>query len=167
MDIKIIPPGGDLAEPMRIREEVFTIEQGFAAPDSDSYDPTATHVMVYLDGVPAATGRFYADGDTFHPGRVAVRKAFRGTGLGRVVMEALEQEARRQGAKKLRLGAQLYARPFMSGAATTPPANGIWMNSASMNIWKRSCQPANKVYKKASRWEAFSIFSKNPIRPLR
>ena len=112
MDIKIIPPGGDLAEPMRIREEVFTIEQGFAAPDSDSYDPVATHVMVYLDSVPAATGRFYADGDTFHPGRVAVRKAFRGTGLGRVVMEALEQEARRQGAKKLRLGAQLYARPF-------------------------------------------------------
>ncbi len=111
------------ADAFALREAVFTKEQGFADPDTDALDPVSTHVVLYVDGKPAATGRIYRDEQdkqTFHIGRLCVLKELRGLHLGQQALEALEQEAIRQGAKRLALGAQLYAIPFYQKSGYLP-----------------------------------------------
>jgi len=41
-----------------------------------------------------------------------VLREYRGTGLGRRIMEAMEQKAKELGASRVTLGAQLQAKPF-------------------------------------------------------
>jgi predicted GNAT family N-acyltransferase len=74
-----------------IRQEVFTLEQGFAPEiDLDEHDKEAWHVVLYLDGYPISTGRvFPEDPETYHIGRVAVRKKFRGMKVGSYTMKFL------------------------------------------------------------------------------
>jgi predicted GNAT family N-acyltransferase len=56
-----------------------------------------------------ATGRLLPDG---HVGRLAVLKPFRNKGLGRMVLGALEHEAKIMGMKKICLAAQKPAVGF-------------------------------------------------------
>lgn len=102
----------DLSDAFYVREQVFTIEQGFTLPDADGYDPQAVHLVIYDAEKPVATGRIFKDDGFFHPGRIAVLKDYRKKQLGRLLMEELEKIAREQDAACLRLGAQLYAVPF-------------------------------------------------------
>ena len=97
---------------MKIRQEVFVDEQGFT-DEFDDLDAASRHVLVYVNGKPAATGRTYEEEDgTLHIGRVAVRKEYRGYGVGACVMRSLEASARAAGAKRIILGAQDHAVPF-------------------------------------------------------
>ena len=115
MTTEYIWPGGDLTNAFALRREVFTQEQGFAEPDSDKWDEQAFHVILWEDRQPIATGRVYFEGshvDIAHVGRVCIKKAFRGRGLGRILLERLEYAARTEGANKAILGAQVQAVPF-------------------------------------------------------
>ena len=94
-----------------IREEVFVLEQGFHE-EFDAIDDHAWHVVLYQDGEPVATGRTFAQDGIYHIGRVAVRKKFRGSGLGAHVMAALETKLRDLGASRVELSAQLQAQGF-------------------------------------------------------
>ncbi|WP_343722775.1 GNAT family N-acetyltransferase, partial [Herbaspirillum seropedicae] len=60
-------------------------------------------------GQPLATGRLLPDG---HIGRMAVRKAGRGKGVGGAVLQALMQAARARGDREVVLNAQTHAAPF-------------------------------------------------------
>ena len=97
-----------------IRDEVFTFEQGFSDDiEYDEHDPECWHVVVYLDGYPISTGRVFAeDPETYHIGRLAVRKAYRGQKVGTYTMKFLETKAKTLGARKLMLGAQLDKAGF-------------------------------------------------------
>ena len=47
-------------EAIDIRNEVFTLEQGFDPEiDIDEKDKDAWHVVLYLDGYPISTGRIF------------------------------------------------------------------------------------------------------------
>ena len=96
-----------------IRTEVFCDEQGFIE-EFDSIDGIAVHVVAYVDGEPAATGRVFSEGDENirHIGRVAVRKKFRSLNIGAGIMERLEQKAREHGAEYTELSSQCQARGF-------------------------------------------------------
>lgn len=113
---KILSPGCDPADAYAVRTAVFVDEQGFSAGlEIDALDPQAYHIVFYEDGDPVATGRFFQNADKpeeFIIGRVAVVKTMRGAGLGRVLMAALEDAAKQQGAKRAVLGAQCQAREF-------------------------------------------------------
>lgn len=118
---KIIPPSGDIADALAIRDAVFTVEQGFAQPDLDENDPLAYHVVIYDGENAVATGRTFRYRDTlFKPGRIAVLKAYRGKNLGRMLMDELERISLEQGAASLTLGAQLYAVPFYEKCGFIP-----------------------------------------------
>lgn len=95
----------------QIREDVFVTEQGFHN-EFDEIDASATHIVIFADGVPAATGRLYADDTGYHIGRVAVVKAYRGMELGALVMQKLEAEAKQQNFDRISLSAQVQARGF-------------------------------------------------------
>ncbi|WP_026926098.1 GNAT family N-acetyltransferase [Granulicoccus phenolivorans] len=103
---------------LAVRREVFIDEQGVSEElELDAADdlPTTVH-LVGLDGEDAvASGRLLDVGSpTVLIGRVAVRSARRGTGLGRRIMAALEEVARDRatGDFTLELHAQEHAAGF-------------------------------------------------------
>ena len=101
-----------------VRTAVFIEEQGIAREDEwDAADHTAVHAVVTnLLGMPVATGRLLREGalgsGTARIGRMAVDRALRGSGVGRLVVQALEQAAFERGDRRIVLGAQRSAEGF-------------------------------------------------------
>ncbi|TVY02387.1 GNAT family N-acetyltransferase [Cohnella terricola] len=100
-----------------VRVEVFVKEQGVPRDmELDEYDesPTAcNHYIVEEGGKPIAAGRF----KTFEPGvakmqRIAVLRSYRGSGIGKFLLQAMEEEARRLGYRESVLDAQCSAEAF-------------------------------------------------------
>lgn len=106
-----LPGNGDISEPLEIRREVFIEEQGCPErEDRDGFDEAALHLMVYVDEAPAATGRIWHDGSAFCIGRLAVRKQFRGQGLGDLALRLLLYKAFNSGAGEVFVNAQVYIK---------------------------------------------------------
>lgn len=86
----------DLDAAFALRTEVFGVEQGVPAEvERDDADllPSTVHVVAELGGAVVGTGRLLvsaAEPGVVHVGRIAVRRAARGTGAGAAVMAALE-----------------------------------------------------------------------------
>ena len=104
----------NLQDAFTVRMEVFCDEQGYS-PDMefDETDRTARHIVAYENGRAVATGRLYnTDKDTLVFGRIAVRKAWRGQGVGAGIMKEMLAEAEIVGAAKVVLDAQCRAIGF-------------------------------------------------------
>jgi predicted GNAT family N-acyltransferase len=99
----------------RIRREVFIEEQGVPeAEEYDAADATALHVLARRGGAAVATARVVLKegGRLAKIGRVAVRRAARGTGAGAAVMRWIEAEPALAGVEAFVLEAQTHALPF-------------------------------------------------------
>lgn len=86
-----------LAAAWRVREEVFVVEQAVPIEeeiDALDSDPGTLHALAIEDGEVLATGRVLAPHPdhpgVVHVGRVAVRAAARGRGVGAALMAHLE-----------------------------------------------------------------------------
>ena len=112
MDIKIyekmLPK-----EAIDIRLTVFTEEQGFF-DEFDDIDKTATHFIVFDGEKAIATCRvFERYGEECHIlGRFAVLREYRGKGIGRAMLEAVENQVRSVGGTGIILHSQLRAIGF-------------------------------------------------------
>ncbi|AER64572.1 GNAT family acetyltransferase YjcF [Lacticaseibacillus rhamnosus LOCK908] len=78
----------------------------------DADEGKATYFVVYDAGLPVATARILPEGTGYHVQRVAVEKAYRKHGLGKMVLNAIIAYAREQNVAFLKLGAQLQAIGF-------------------------------------------------------
>lgn len=109
--------GEPLEAAFAIREAVFVREQGYALEiERDDHDPFAAHALVWDGDTPVATGRLFIDDEArWHIGRVAVLKAWRGKGVGGLVMRLLLMAALRFGADAVYLGSQDHAVGFYEG----------------------------------------------------
>ena len=77
---------------MEIRKKVFVDELGFSVfSEFDNTDDQAMHLVISVDGNPAATGRIYYDYEhrTFRVGRYCVLKEYRGQGIGDLTFKLL------------------------------------------------------------------------------
>jgi len=109
-----------LRDCLSIRRQVFIEEQRVPEElEIDEFDQPdrAVHVLLYDDaGAPVATARFRpydpGDGHTAKVQRVAVLAHLRGRGLGRRVMQAVEELVREAGFREIVLDAQLHAERF-------------------------------------------------------
>ncbi len=93
-----------------IRFEVFVDEQKVPAESEvDEHDPRSIHAIAWADGVAAGCGRLLPDG---HIGRMAVRKPFRGQGVGAALLVHLIERSRQRGDDQVVLSAQTHAIGF-------------------------------------------------------
>jgi len=97
------------AEPIRI--EVFVREQGVPPQlEIDSADTDCTHAIAFdRDGEAIGTARLMPDGRI---GRMAVRQAQRGQGVGSALLQALLEHAAHLGLSRVYLHAQRQACAF-------------------------------------------------------
>jgi predicted GNAT family N-acyltransferase len=93
-----------------IRFTVFCEEQGVPREiELDEQDSASVHAVVFEGTTPIATGRLLPDG---HIGRMAVLKAWRGRGIGGLMLTKLLERAKERGHSEVALSAQNHAVPF-------------------------------------------------------
>ena len=116
-----------------IRTTVFVEEQGFKE-EFDTTDTFAKHIVIYDTDKPIAVGRYFTyDNDEFHIGRVAVLKEYRKFGYGRVIMDLIEEDIKKTGAKRIVLSAQCRARGFYEKCGYTA-TGGIYLDEHCEHI---------------------------------
>jgi predicted GNAT family N-acyltransferase len=112
----LVDDAASRAAAVQLRMDVFVDEQGVPAEiEIDGRDDDAEHAVVFDpvgNGSALATARLLTVQGVGIVGRVAVRKDQRGTGLGAVVMLAIEDRAAELGLPVLELHAQLDAQGF-------------------------------------------------------
>ena len=101
-----------VSDAQKLRTDVFINEQGLKN-EFDEIDDRATHVIIYDKNIPIATGRLYTnDGENYIIGRVCVAKDYRDKHLGKRVISALEEDARKMGGKAVSVSAQCRVQGF-------------------------------------------------------
>lgn len=125
--VRFIESSAELETCLAIRRAVFIGEQH--VPESieidqwDSFVPNR-HILLLCDGKAAGTARFKPLGECIVKyQRIAVLPEFRGQGLGKILLEGLEQLAVQQGYHYVKIEAQQYAEGFYQrcGFVTTDP----------------------------------------------
>ena len=102
---------------LRLRSEVFVVEQNCIFLDMDNNDQIAYHTMGWLDGELIATTRLF-DVNQSYPGyqsigRVVGSPKHRGIGAGKALMQYSIAECERLfGKHPIKIGAQLYLKKF-------------------------------------------------------
>ena len=102
---------------LRLRSEVFVVEQNCVFLDMDNNDQIAYHTMGWLDGELIATTRLF-NVDQSYPGyqsigRVVGSPKHRGIGAGKALMQYSIAECERLfGKHPIKIGAQLYLKKF-------------------------------------------------------
>lgn len=117
---KFMTYSDDLTEVIKIRREVFIMEQHKTEEEEfDQYDKEAVFCVVYeennnmTDRIAVGTGRLIRleNGD-FKIGRIAVRKEYRGQQYGDMLVKMLVNKAFMSGADEVYVGAQIKAQGF-------------------------------------------------------
>lgn len=111
LSVKIAKGINNNSDAKLIRQNVFIYEQGFES-EFDDVDETAVHCVIYDNGFPVATGRLFEQNKNAHIGRVAVQKPYRKKSIGKMVVNCLEEYAKKQGYEKCELSAQMRAKEF-------------------------------------------------------
>jgi ElaA protein len=108
----------ELYELLRLRSEVFVVEQNCVFLDMDDKDQKCYHLLLHADSEMVGYCRLVPAGLSYKEvaiGRVVSSPSVRGKGLGRKVMElAIESCEKLFGPGDIRLGAQTYALGFYS-----------------------------------------------------
>lgn len=106
----------ELYAALRLRSEVFVVEQNCVFLDMDNKDQDSYHVCGWKDGDLVAYTRLVPAGLAYEEpsiGRVITAPAARGTGAGRELMQVSIRELHRiWGNQPIRIGAQLYLKRF-------------------------------------------------------
>jgi ElaA protein len=107
---------GELYALLRLRADVFVVEQNCVFGDIDGRDPDARHLLAFAGDALGGYLRVFpppAAGSAAKIGRVVVAPAFRSTGLGRRLMAAaLVEIAGRLGPVPIELAAQAHLEKF-------------------------------------------------------
>lgn len=106
----------ELYKILKLRNQVFIVEQTCPYQDIDDADQTALHLWAEVDGEVAAYCRLFKPGLQFpqaNIGRVITGAQFRGTGLGKVLMQlAIETVKNRYANPDIQIAAQNYVLKF-------------------------------------------------------
>ncbi len=106
----------ELYEILQLRSEIFVVEQNCVYNDLDGLDKVAIHQFGKLEGEIVAYSRLLKPGIRFAEfsiGRVVVKQAERGKGLGIEMMKSAQNYLINEWkAKKIKISAQCYLQHF-------------------------------------------------------
>lgn len=106
----------ELYDILKLRCEVFVVEQNCAYCDPDGLDKQAAHVILADGDRVVATARILPAGTRFRQvsiGRVVVDPGYRKRSLGKLLMDkAIAYATDILSAKEIKISAQLYLRKF-------------------------------------------------------
>lgn len=106
----------DLNIAFEIRKDVFVKEQGVPLEvELDEFDVlggSCEHILVYHDGQAVGTGRITIVDGIGKLQRICILKPYRKLGLGKIIIQGLEEIAREKGALKAKLHGQTQAGAF-------------------------------------------------------
>ncbi|MEJ8755962.1 GNAT family N-acetyltransferase [Pontibacter sp. H259] len=106
----------ELYDLLRLRSEVFVVEQNCVFLDQDDKDQQCHHILFYDGQSIVASARLVPPGVSYPEmsiGRIVTSMAVRGTGVGKQLVDFAIQECRRlYGTGPIKIGAQLYAKKF-------------------------------------------------------
>lgn len=102
---------------LRLRSEVFVVEQNCVFLDQDNKDQKCQHLLLYNAGTLVAYARLVPAGVSYPSemsiGRILTSMQVRGTGVGKQLLDmAIEACYNLYGHGAVKIGAQLYARKF-------------------------------------------------------
>lgn len=101
----------ELYEILKLRVDVFVVEQNCPYPEIDGIDKEAFHIFAKDNGEIGAYARIYKENEEIHLGRVIAKKRRKGYGT-RVLKAAIKAAEKFYDAKKIHIEAQTYARKF-------------------------------------------------------
>ena len=103
---------------LKLRSEVFVVEQNCVYLDTDDKDQGSFHLCAWNENNLVAYARILPPGKAFEEasiGRVVTNPTYRKTGSGRLLMEyAIEKTLAQFGVSEIKIGAQLYLLSFYS-----------------------------------------------------
>ncbi|WP_431472462.1 GNAT family N-acetyltransferase [Nonlabens sp. SCSIO 43208] len=100
---------------LRLRSQVFVVEQDCVYQDIDNKDQLAIHVIGYHDESIVAYTRIFKPGDYFKQssiGRVVVNPEFRGKSYGKLIMKASMDYIYKKSWSTIIISAQCYLDKF-------------------------------------------------------
>jgi len=105
---------------LKLRQDVFVIEQNCIYQDFDGYDKKAIHFLIYQDGLLAAYSRIFAPGIKYETdssiGRIIVSKQFRGKDFGSILIsESISYIYDMYPLSKIRIEAQALLEDYYEG----------------------------------------------------
>ncbi|MFD1412611.1 GNAT family N-acetyltransferase [Oceanobacillus jeddahense] len=116
MKYKVVTEKQDLQKVFEIRKEIFVKEQEVAEEEEfdafDSLDTDCDHILVYYDNQPVGTGRVREVEGIGKLERICILKPYRKYGLGKVVVDSLEEIALEKGLTHAKLHGQTHAEGF-------------------------------------------------------
>lgn len=108
----------ELYSVLRLRSEVFVVEQDCVYQDIDNKDQIAIHLLGYINKELIAYSRLFNEGDYFKEtsfGRAIIKKEKRGQGYGdELIKESLKTIKNYYGNKKVKISAQAHLKTFYS-----------------------------------------------------
>ena len=106
----------ELYDILRLRSEVFVVEQQCIFLDMDNKDQDCHHLQGRIDGELVVSVRIVPPGLSYDEpaiGRVVGSPRFRGIGAGKALMQkAIAETIRLYGNQPIKIGAQLYLKKF-------------------------------------------------------
>ncbi len=101
---------------LRLRNEIFVVEQNCVFLDMDNKDQSCQHLMLYHNKELMAYARIVPPGLSYEQasiGRIVSSSAARGKGFGKQLLQlAIDNCKRLHGNKPIKIGAQLYLKEF-------------------------------------------------------
>ena len=99
----------ELYEILRLRVDVFVVEQACPYPEIDGKDYDAIHIYLENDGEILAYSRVYKEVDEVHLGRVIAKERRKGHAT-LILKEAIKAAKEKYQAKKITIEGQTYAK---------------------------------------------------------
>jgi ElaA protein len=107
---------GELYNILKMRVDVFVVEQDCAYPEIDGHDQRSLHLFSIQDGVIAAYARLVPAGEKYNQasiGRVLVTPSKRKSGLGRkLIAQAISVMIEKWEVEEIQLQAQSHLQSF-------------------------------------------------------
>lgn len=132
---------------LRLRSDVFVVEQRCVFPDLDGADAQAMHLLGWDSahgGALIAYARCFPAGVKFAEasiGRVVTDPATRGTGLGhRLMAEAVQRLHAHWGPQAIRIGAQAHLQAFYERHGFVVDGPDPYMEDGILHV--EMCRPA-------------------------